>query len=119
MIDTPKGLVSPTTATERVAASMAKRKKSERNFQLFGRSAIAVALAFLVVLFSVVCCFGPMRLFVVCFVLCVLCVVRCAGLRFACCRLICCYVMCACCLLMCWLGRPFSTFHCYVLHQKI
>ncbi len=51
MIDTPKGLVSPTTATERVAASMAKRKKSERNFQLLGRSAIAVALAFLVVLF--------------------------------------------------------------------
>ena len=51
MIDTPKGLVSPTTATELVAASMAKRKKSERNFQLFGRSAIAVALAFLVVLF--------------------------------------------------------------------
>ncbi|MDA9948226.1 DUF3333 domain-containing protein, partial [Paracoccaceae bacterium] len=51
MIDTPKGLVSPTTATKRVAASMAKRKKSERNFQLLGRSAIAVALAFLVVLF--------------------------------------------------------------------
>jgi phosphate transport system permease protein len=31
---------------------MAKRKKSERNFQLLGRGAIAVALAFLVVLFS-------------------------------------------------------------------
>ena len=52
MIDTPKGLVSPTMATKRVAASMAKRKKSERNFQLLGRGAIAVALAFLVVLFS-------------------------------------------------------------------
>ena len=51
MIDTPKGLVLPTTATELVAASMTKRKKSERNFQLLGRSAIAVALAFLVVLF--------------------------------------------------------------------
>jgi len=51
MIDTPKGLVSPTMATKRVAASMAKRKKSERNFQLLGRGAIAVALAFLVVLF--------------------------------------------------------------------
>jgi phosphate transport system permease protein len=51
MIDAPKGLVSPTMATKRVAASMAKRKKSERNFQRLGRGAIAVALAFLVVLF--------------------------------------------------------------------
>jgi phosphate transport system permease protein len=45
-------MVSPKMATKRVAASMAKRKKSERNFQLLGRGAIAVALAFLVVLFS-------------------------------------------------------------------
>ena len=52
MISTSKGMVSPKMATKRVAASMAKRKKSERNFQLLGRSAIAVALAFLVVLFS-------------------------------------------------------------------
>ena len=52
MISTSKGMVSPKMATKRVAASMAKRKKSERNFQLLGRGAIAVALAFLVVLFS-------------------------------------------------------------------
>ncbi|MDE2634047.1 MAG: phosphate ABC transporter permease PstA [Paracoccaceae bacterium] len=52
MINTSKGMVSPKMATKRVAASMAKRKKSERNFQLLGRGAIAVALAFLVVLFS-------------------------------------------------------------------
>ena len=51
MNDTAKGLVSPKIATERVAASMAKRKKRERNFQRLGRSAIAVALAFLIVLF--------------------------------------------------------------------
>ena len=51
MISTSKGMVSPKMATKRVAASMAKRKKSERNFQLLGRGAIAVALAFLVVLF--------------------------------------------------------------------
>lgn len=43
MNDTAKGLVSPKIATERVAASMAKRKKRERNFQRLGRSAIAVA----------------------------------------------------------------------------
>ena len=52
MISTSKGMVSPKMATKRVAASMAKRKKSERNFQLLGRGAIAVALACLVVLFS-------------------------------------------------------------------
>jgi len=52
MISTSKGMVSPKMATKRVAASMAKRKKSERNFQLLGRGAIAVSLAFLVVLFS-------------------------------------------------------------------
>ena len=52
MINTSKGMVSPKMATKRVAASMAKRKKSERNFQLLGRGAIAVSLAFLVVLFS-------------------------------------------------------------------
>ena len=52
MISTSKGMVSPKMATKRVAASMAKRKKSERNFRLLGRGAIAVALAFLVVLFS-------------------------------------------------------------------
>ncbi len=52
MINTSKGMVSPKMATKRVAASMAKRKKSERNFQLLGRGAIAVAVAFLVVLFS-------------------------------------------------------------------
>ena len=52
MISTSKGMVSPKMATKRVAASMAKRKKSERNFQLLGRGAIVVALAFLVVLFS-------------------------------------------------------------------
>ena len=52
MISTSKGMVSPKMATKRVADSMAKRKKSERNFQLLGRGAIAVALAFLVVLFS-------------------------------------------------------------------
>ena len=52
MISTSKGMVSPKMATKRVAASMAKRKKSERNFQLLWRGAIAVALAFLVVLFS-------------------------------------------------------------------
>ena len=52
MISTSKGMVSPKMATKRVAASMAKRKKSERNFQLLGRGAIAVAVAFLVVLFS-------------------------------------------------------------------
>ena len=51
MISTSKGMVSTKMATKRVAASMAKRKKSERNFQLLGRGAIAVALAFLVVLF--------------------------------------------------------------------
>ena len=51
MNDTAKGLVSPKIATERVAASMAKRKKSQHNFQRLGRSAIAVALAFLIVLF--------------------------------------------------------------------
>ncbi len=50
MIDTSKGLISPKIATERVAASMAKRKKRERNFQRLGRGAIAVALAFLIVL---------------------------------------------------------------------
>ena len=51
MIDTTKGLVSAKIATEKVAASMVKRKKRERNFQYLGRSAIAVALAFLLVLF--------------------------------------------------------------------
>jgi phosphate transport system permease protein len=51
MSNTDKQLMSPALAAERVAAGLAIRRSRERRFQIYGRIAIGVALAFLVTLF--------------------------------------------------------------------
>ncbi|MDB9862307.1 phosphate ABC transporter permease PstA [Litorivicinus sp.] len=51
MTDTPKGALSPKEAAKYVAGSIAARNRSESWFQFWGRSAIALALAFLILLF--------------------------------------------------------------------
>ena len=51
MTDTPKGALSPKEAAKCVAGSIAARNRSESWFQFWGRSAIALALAFLILLF--------------------------------------------------------------------
>jgi len=49
-----KSMMSPSKAAEKVAAGVQKRYAAERRFQRIGKGAIAVALAFLVILISTI-----------------------------------------------------------------
>jgi len=51
MTDPRRDMISPNVAAERVATGLAARRKREKRFQLYGRVAIGIALAFLVTLF--------------------------------------------------------------------
>ena len=51
MTDPRRDMISPTVAAERVATGLAARRKREKRFQLYGRVAIGIALAFLMTLF--------------------------------------------------------------------
>jgi phosphate transport system permease protein len=51
MSNAEKQMMSPALAAERVAAGLAARRGRERRFQIYGRIAIGIALAFLVTLF--------------------------------------------------------------------
>ena len=52
MTDTTHRVLTPQEAADRVAASLDRRNSSETRFKSFGVAAIAVALAFLVLLFA-------------------------------------------------------------------
>ena len=51
MTDPRRDMISPAVAAERVATGLAARRNREKRFQLYGRIAIGIALAFLVTLF--------------------------------------------------------------------
>ena len=51
MSDAEKHMMRPALAAERVAAGLAARRGREKRFQMYGRIAIGIALAFLVTLF--------------------------------------------------------------------
>ena len=51
MSDVTKGRISPDVAASRVAAGLAARRSKEKRFQMYGKIAIGIALAFLVTLF--------------------------------------------------------------------
>ena len=51
MTDPRRDMISPAIAAERVATGLAARRTREKRFQLYGRIAIGIALAFLVTLF--------------------------------------------------------------------
>ena len=52
MTDPRRDMISPAIAAERVATGLAARRTREKRFQLYGRIAIGIALAFLVTLFA-------------------------------------------------------------------
>lgn len=54
MTDMTAGGLTPQEARVRVEETIAQRKRSERRFQWFGRSAIGIALGFLVLLFAAI-----------------------------------------------------------------
>jgi phosphate transport system permease protein len=51
MTDPQRNMISPPVAAERVAVGLAGRRAREKRYQLYGRIAIGIALAFLVTLF--------------------------------------------------------------------
>jgi phosphate transport system permease protein len=51
MTEPQKGIITPHVAVSRVNASLAARRARERRFRIYGRIAIGLALAFLVILF--------------------------------------------------------------------
>ena len=51
MSEPQKGIITPHVAASRVNASLAARRARERRFRIYGRIAIGIALAFLVILF--------------------------------------------------------------------
>ena len=52
MSEPQKGIITPHVAVSRVNASLAARRARERRFRIYGRIAIGIALAFLMILFA-------------------------------------------------------------------